>query len=39
VREGVFEFISVDDFDPAELRSAVTRADEKKVSDTTQRAA
>jgi acyl-CoA dehydrogenase len=30
VREGVFEFISVDDFDPAELRSAVTRADSKK---------
>jgi acyl-CoA dehydrogenase len=30
VREGVFEFISVDDFDPAELRAAVTRADRKK---------
>jgi acyl-CoA dehydrogenase len=33
VREGVFEFISVDDFDPAELRSAVTRKDEKKLAD------
>ncbi|KLD62566.1 acyl-CoA dehydrogenase [Dyella japonica] len=30
VREGVFEFISVDDFDPSELRAAVTRADLKK---------
>jgi acyl-CoA dehydrogenase len=30
VREGVFEFISVDDFDPSELRAAVTRADRKK---------
>jgi acyl-CoA dehydrogenase len=30
VREGVFEFISVDDFDPSELRAAVTRADERK---------
>ncbi|AIF49339.1 acyl-CoA dehydrogenase [Dyella japonica] len=30
VREGVFEFISVDDFDPSELRAAVTRADHKK---------
>jgi acyl-CoA dehydrogenase len=27
VREGVFEFISVDDFDPSELRAEVTRAD------------
>ena len=33
VREGVFEFISVDDFDPEELRSAVTRADLKKLAD------
>ena len=33
VREGVFEFISVDDFDPAELRSAVTRRDVKKLAD------
>lgn len=33
VREGVFEFISVDDFDPAELRSAVTRKDPKKLAD------
>jgi acyl-CoA dehydrogenase len=30
VREGVFEFISVDDFDPSELRAAVTRADRNK---------
>ncbi|WP_114240500.1 acyl-CoA dehydrogenase [Dyella sp. C9] len=30
VREGVFEFISVDDFDPSELGAAVTRADRKK---------
>jgi acyl-CoA dehydrogenase len=27
VREGVAEFVAVDDFDPAELRAAVTRAD------------
>jgi acyl-CoA dehydrogenase len=27
VREGVFEFISVDDFDPAELRAAHVRAE------------
>jgi acyl-CoA dehydrogenase len=27
VREGVFEFISVDDFDTSELRAKVTRAD------------
>ena len=33
VREGVFEFISVDDFDPAELRSAITRKDPKKLAD------
>jgi acyl-CoA dehydrogenase len=33
VREGVFEFISVDDFDPSELRSAVTRADHKTLAD------
>jgi acyl-CoA dehydrogenase len=33
VRESVFEFISVDDFDPEELRSAVTRADQKKLAD------
>lgn len=34
VREGVFEFISVDDFDPSELRAAVTRADRnKKLAD------
>ncbi len=30
VREGVFEFISVDDFDTDEMRAAVTRADERK---------
>ena len=34
VREGVFEFISVDDFDPKELGAAVTRADRnKKLAD------
>ncbi|RAO77013.1 acyl-CoA dehydrogenase [Dyella jiangningensis] len=34
VRDGVAEFIAVDDFDPAELRSAVTRADRnKKLAD------
>ena len=33
VRERVFEFISVDDFDPSELRAAVTRADPKKLAD------
>jgi len=33
VREGVFEFISVDDFDPAELRSALMRKDSKKLAD------
>ncbi|WP_266169976.1 acyl-CoA dehydrogenase [Dyella subtropica] len=33
VREGVFEFISVDDFDPSELGAAVTRADHKKLAD------
>ena len=33
VRESVFEFISVDDFDPEELRSALTRADQKKLAD------
>ncbi|WP_109124190.1 acyl-CoA dehydrogenase [Dyella sp. C11] len=34
VREGVFEFISVDDFDPSELGAAVTRADKnKKLAD------
>jgi len=33
VREGVFEFISVDDFDPAELQSAITRKDAKKLAD------
>jgi acyl-CoA dehydrogenase len=33
VREGVFEFISVDDFDPAELRAAVVRGDRKKLAD------
>ena len=32
VREGVFEFISVDDFDTDELRAAVTRADKKKLA-------
>jgi acyl-CoA dehydrogenase len=31
VREGVFEFISVDDFDPSELRAAVTRADHQQL--------
>ena len=31
VREGVFEFISVDDFDPAELRAEVTRADHQQL--------
>jgi acyl-CoA dehydrogenase len=30
VREQVFEFISVDDFDPAELGAKVTRADERR---------
>ncbi|HEX7815635.1 acyl-CoA dehydrogenase [Dyella sp.] len=30
VREGVFEFISVDDFDPRELRSAQARGEESK---------
>jgi len=30
VREGVFEFISVDDFDPQELRAAYVRGEEKK---------
>ncbi|RDJ00399.1 acyl-CoA dehydrogenase [Dyella solisilvae] len=30
VRDGVAEFIAVDDFDAAELRAAVTRADRKK---------
>jgi len=29
VREGVFEFISVDDFDASELRAKVTRADRR----------
>ncbi|GAB2586773.1 acyl-CoA dehydrogenase [Dyella jejuensis] len=33
VREGVFEFISVDDFNPEELRSAITRNDLKKLAD------
>ncbi|MFC5743928.1 acyl-CoA dehydrogenase [Dyella tabacisoli] len=33
VREGVFEFISVDDFDPSELRAAVTRSGVKKLAD------
>lgn len=33
VREGVFEFISVDDFDPAELRSAIARKDQKRLAD------
>ena len=34
VREGVFEFISVDDFDPSELGAAVTRANRnKKLAD------
>jgi len=33
VRESVFEFISVDDFDSSELRAAVTRADLKKLAD------
>ena len=32
VREGVFEFISVDDFEPDELRAFKTRADEKKLA-------
>ncbi|HUH54404.1 MAG TPA: acyl-CoA dehydrogenase [Rhodanobacter sp.] len=31
VREGVFEFISVDDFDSSELRAAVTRADHQQL--------
>jgi hypothetical protein len=30
VRDGVAEFIAVDDFAPDELRALVTRADEKK---------
>jgi acyl-CoA dehydrogenase len=33
VRESVFEFISVDDFDTDELRAAVTRADKRKLDD------
>ncbi|MFC5527039.1 acyl-CoA dehydrogenase [Rhodanobacter ginsengisoli] len=33
VREAVFEFISVDDFDSEELRSAVTRGDKHKLAD------
>ncbi|TBR40320.1 MULTISPECIES: acyl-CoA dehydrogenase [Dyella] len=33
VRDGVFEFISVDDFDPSELRAAHTRADKKSLAD------
>ncbi|WP_243039134.1 acyl-CoA dehydrogenase [Dyella sedimenti] len=34
VREGVAEFIAVDDFDPAELRAAVSRKDHgKKLAD------
>ncbi len=34
VREGVFEFISVDDFDPKELRAAVVRGEApKKLAD------
>jgi len=34
VRESVFEFISVDDFDPAELRAAVVRGEApKKLAD------
>jgi acyl-CoA dehydrogenase len=33
VREGVFEFISVDDFDSSELRAAVTRADKHRLAD------
>ena len=33
VREGVFEFISVDDFDPAELGAAKTKEDAKKLAD------
>ena len=32
VREGVFEFISVDDFDTDEMRAAVTRADRHALS-------
>ncbi len=32
VHQAVFEFISVDDFDSAELRAAVTRADSEKAS-------
>ncbi|WP_049621905.1 acyl-CoA dehydrogenase [Frateuria defendens] len=33
VREGVFEFISVDDFDPAELRAAHVRGEKAKFAD------
>jgi len=34
VRESVFEFISVDDFEPAELRAAVIRGEQpKKLAD------
>lgn len=33
VREGVFEFISVDDFDPAELGAAKPKSEEKKLAD------
>lgn len=33
VREGVFEFISVDDFDPAELGAAKAKDETKKLAD------
>ena len=39
VREGVFEFISVDDFDTDEMRAAVTRADRQASSVPEQHAA
>jgi acyl-CoA dehydrogenase len=34
VREGVAEFIAVDDFEPDELRAFTTRADQKKAAET-----
>jgi acyl-CoA dehydrogenase len=39
VREGVFEFISVDDFDPSELGAKVTRADRKTEAEPQKRIA
>jgi acyl-CoA dehydrogenase len=39
VRDGVFEFISVDDFDPSELGAKVTRADRKTEAEPQKRIA